>query len=96
MHIFESIDDIVITKNKQKVNQLLEKHQKLLFVYVDKLKEFESVMDYNIEKKLKKGSFDEYAKELDKLVTMREEMEKYMFKKQLKLGIFYLNIEHFL
>ena len=38
-------------------------------------------MDYNIEKKLKKGSFDEYAKELDKLVAMRDDMEKYMFKK---------------
>lgn len=31
-------------------------------------------MDYDIEKKLKKGSFDEYAKELDKLILLREDM----------------------
>lgn len=60
---------------------MLDKHQKLLNIYVDKLKEFEQVLDYNIEKKLKKGSFDEYARELDKLVAMKNDMEKYMFKK---------------
>lgn len=50
-------------------------------------------MDYDIEKKLKKGSFDEYAKELDKLILIREDMQKYMFKKKLKLGFYYLNVE---
>jgi hypothetical protein len=57
------------------------------------LKEFELLLDYDIEKKLKKGSFDEYAKELDKLISIREDMQKYMFKKKLKLGFYYLNVE---
>ena len=46
----------------------------LFNVYFEKLKEFESILDYDIEKRLKKGSFEEYAKELDKLIMIRDDL----------------------
>lgn len=63
---------------------------------MDKLREFEHILEYNIEKNLKKGTFEEYSKELDKLIAIRTDMDKYMFKKYLKLGVFYVNIESYL
>ncbi|CAD8148668.1 unnamed protein product [Paramecium octaurelia] len=95
MHIFTGIDDVEILNNKQLVQQYLDQNFTLFNVYFEKLNEFESILDYDIEKRLKKGSFEEYAKELDKLIMIREDMQKYMFKKKLKLGFYYLNVEQY-
>lgn len=95
MHVFESPEEPCVVENKCLYQQYVETHLEFLDVYMTKLREFEHVLDYSIEKNLKKGSFEEYSKELDKLIAIRNDMEKYMFKRKIRIGVFYLDITAF-
>lgn len=46
-----------------------------------------------MDRRIKKGAFDEYAKELDRLIILKGDFKKYMFKKYLRIGVFYVNLE---
>jgi hypothetical protein len=68
----------------------------MLQVYFAKLQEFSFLMKYNVEDKLKKSNYEDFSRELNKLVAAKEGINKYMFKRRLRVGIFWLDCEKYL
>ena len=81
VHIFENHSDPIIVDNKTLYNRLMNKVIKMLVIYGQKLQELTAFHEYHPEKIMKKASYEHFAKELDKLKSVEEGINKYMFKK---------------
>ena len=47
----------------------------------------------NMRKNLKKASFEDFAKELRRLKNKQRDLEKILFKSNIRAGIFYVNVD---
>lgn len=68
----------------------------MLHVYFVKLQEFSFIMEYVPEKKLKKSNYEDFSRELERIKTTQQAIKKYMFKKNMRIGIFWIDCEKYL
>ena len=47
----------------------------------------------NLRKSLKKASFEDFAKELRRMKNKQNELEKILFKSNIRVGLFYVNVD---
>ena len=81
VHIFEDLSDAIVVEPKAQYNALVGKIVRMLVLYLQKLQELTYFHEYHPEKKLKKASFEEFNKELDKLKSVEEGVARLMFKR---------------
>ena len=95
INVFEENDQLLNWKDSN-LNYYLDNFKIAGDLYVNKILDFQSVMKLSIEnmrKNLKKASFEDFAKELRRLKNKQRDLEKILFKSNIRAGIFYVNVD---
>jgi uncharacterized protein YaaN involved in tellurite resistance len=67
VHVFQDLSDAIVSEPKRRFAWLIQRAFQMLQSYFEKLQEFEFLLDYQAEKRLKKGHQEDFARELDRL-----------------------------
>ena len=85
-------DDPFVNEQKLFLNNMLEQIFLIPKIFLEKISEFQFLMDENLKKKLRKyKKFEEFKEEIEKMNRNKDEIERVIYQKVIKSSLFLID-----